>query len=102
MYFTVIVPISGASCYPEFTIKTKPMSGMEEETRNFLQRIVWTISLIFLWLMINIAVGIYNGWMIPSHGMRTGNYIFYLWMLLSLYFLVRFIIKIWRHKFPHG
>ena len=78
------------------------MSQMEEDASRFLKRIVWSISSGLLWLILNLGLGMYNGWIVPEHGISTANIIFYIWVLLSLGILIWVNYKIWKEKFPHG
>lgn len=78
------------------------MSQMEEDASRFLKRIVWTISSVLIWMIINLGLGIFNGWMIPEHGVAITNILFYVWLLISLVILIWFNYKIWKEKFPHG
>ncbi|MBC7850070.1 MAG: hypothetical protein H7Y31_10050 [Chitinophagaceae bacterium] len=78
------------------------MSEIEDDASNFLKRIVWSISSVLVWLFINVAIGIYNGWMIPENGVKIGNIIFYIWFVVSLSILIWINYKIWKEKFPHG
>jgi len=75
---------------------------MEDDAAEFLKRVVWSLSSGLLWLIINLGVGIYAGWMVPENGITLGNIIFYLWMLISLGVLIWINYKIWKKKFPHG
>ena len=77
-------------------------SGMEDEVKDFLKRIVWTASLIFLWLTTTVAIGAYNNLLVPEHGIGIGNIIFYIWMGGSLAGIIYLLIRIWSKKFPHG
>ena len=78
------------------------MSQMEEDASRFLKRIVWSISSGLLWLILNLGLGMYNGWIVPEQGISTANIVFYIWMLLSLGILIWVNYKIWKEKFPHG
>ena len=78
------------------------MPYAEDDPRDFLRRIGWTISLGFVWLMTTFAIGMYNGLMVPDKGIRLSNIIFYCWMAISLAALIWVNIRIWKKKFPHG
>jgi FtsH-binding integral membrane protein len=78
------------------------MPLMEDDARDFLKRIVWSLSLGLLWLVTNIGIGAYNQLLVPEHGLTTGNIIFYIWMVVSLTALIWINIRIWKKKFPHG
>lgn len=78
------------------------MGLMEDDVRDFLKRIVWTVSSGFLWLTITVGIGAYTGLLVPEHGLRFSNIIFYIWGVGSLAALVYMYIRIWSKKFPHG
>jgi len=78
------------------------MSEMEEDIRDFFKRIVKTVSLLLLWLLIFLGMGIYNKWAIPENGMHWPNYLFYIIALVSGFFLFRHLKQVWSKKFPHG
>ena len=77
-------------------------SGMEPEVRDFLRRIVWSITTGMLYLLINTSVGIMGGWLFFYDKPTLGNYIFYTWLALSTAMLIRLMLKWWKKKFPHG
>lgn len=78
------------------------MSQMEPDASRFLKRVIWSLSSGLVWLIINLSVGIYNGWMVPKHAVSIGNIIFYIWVAISLGLLVWINYRIWKEKFPHG
>jgi hypothetical protein len=77
-------------------------SGMEPEVRDFLKRIVWSITVGFLYLMINASLGIWGGWIFFEHLPTLGNYIFYAWVAISTVGLIILLVRWWGGKFPHG
>jgi hypothetical protein len=78
------------------------MSQMEDDVKDFLKRIVWSMSLGFLWLTTTLGIGIYNHLLVPEQSIGVGNIIFYIWMVGSLIALVLVYVRIWKKKFPHG
>lgn len=74
------------------------MSEMEPEVRAFLQKIVWSISAIMVWMMINILFGIKWGYAFFDKGHTLGAIIFYAWILISIFFLVRTYKRFWGEK----
>jgi len=78
------------------------MSNMEPDVQDFLKRIVWSVTLVLVYMMIILTAGIYANWFFFFDTPTKGNYIFYAWVLLSsagVFFLLR---KWWKRKFPHG
>ena len=78
------------------------MSRMENDAKDLLRRVVWSVSLGCLWLMSTIGIGAYSQLLVPEKGISTGNIIFYVWIAGSLVALVWINIRIWRKKIPHG
>ena len=72
------------------------MSGIEPEVKNFLSKIVTSLSIGLLWMLINSTIGIYFNFAFFENKPSIGNYIFYLWFLLSLFFLIKLYRKIWK------
>jgi hypothetical protein len=78
------------------------MSKMEDDAKDLLRRVVWSLSLGLLWLITTIGIGTYNRLIVPENGLHTRNIIFYIWMAVSLVALVWINIRIWKKKIPHG
>jgi hypothetical protein len=72
--------------------------GMEPEIKEFLLRIVQTISMGLLWLLVNMSIGIYFGFAFFEDKPSTGNYIYYFFFLVSLSLLIFYFIKKWKGK----
>ena len=69
---------------------------MENDASRFLAKIVKTLSAALVWMLINMIVGIYFGWMFFIVSPIAGNFIFYGWMLLSLALLIWYLYKVWK------
>ena len=78
------------------------MSGMEDDAKDFLKRVVWSLALGLLWLVTTLALGAYNNLLVPENGIKVSNIIFYTWMAGSLAGLIYLNYRIWKKKFPHG
>jgi hypothetical protein len=72
---------------------------MENDARDFLLRVVKTLIAALLWMVVNVFVGIYMGWMFFFTIPTTGNYIFYAWMLGSLVLMLYYFRSVWRRPF---
>ena len=70
--------------------------GMEDETRDFLVLIMHTAALIIIWLMANVFAGIYLKLGMFEETPSLKNYIYYGFLLLSLFFLYNHLKKKWR------
>jgi hypothetical protein len=69
---------------------------MENETRAFLILIVNTISIVLLWMMINVAFGIYLGFGFFEGSPNWKNIVFYIMSLSSLIWILRSLKKKWN------
>jgi hypothetical protein len=69
---------------------------VEPGVREYLLRIVNTMSVVLLWMAINSTAGIMFGFAFVEKSIRIGNVLFYIWFLLSFAFLVRWAIRLWR------
>ena len=75
---------------------------MEPEVREFLKRVVWSISIVLLYMIINSTAGIMGGWLFFDRLPTLGNYIYYIWLAGSTVGLIWLLIRWWTKKFPHG
>jgi len=78
------------------------MSSMEPDAADFLKRIVWSVSLVIVYMLILLTAGIYGNWFFFYDTPTLGNYVFYTWVLLSTAGMIYLLIKWWKKKFPHG
>lgn len=70
--------------------------GYENNTRTFLIMIVQSISIILLWMMLNVLLGIYLGYGFFEGKPNWKNIVYYIGFLISLFFLVRHIKRKWN------
>ncbi len=69
---------------------------MEPGIREFFKRIVTTISLLILWLMINVTLGIKYNYAFFETSIRWFNIVFYIWLIASFTAFIWGCIKIWQ------
>jgi hypothetical protein len=69
---------------------------MEPGVKEYLLRILNTISLGLLWMAINSTAGIMYDYAFVHDTITTGNILFYIWFLLSLAAYLWWVIRIWR------
>ena len=78
------------------------MSNMEEEAREFLTKIAWSVFFGIFWMIVNMTLGVYFELLIPLGKISIGNIIYYIFFLLSLVLLIRFYVRTWKKRYPHG
>jgi hypothetical protein len=69
---------------------------MEPEVREFLVKIMQSISMGLVWLLINMSIGIYLGFAFFEGVPSMGNYIYYAAFLISLVALILYLKKKWK------
>lgn len=70
--------------------------GMEDETKVFLIRIINTISLVLIWMLVNVFIGIYKDYAFFESRPNWTNYLYYTFFIVSLVLLVLHLRKKWR------
>ena len=70
--------------------------GMEDETKDFLVRIIQTISLVLIWMLLNVYFGIYKDYAFFEDHPNWVNYLFYSLSLISLVILLRHLWRKWK------
>ena len=70
--------------------------GMEDDTRIFLITIMQTVSLLILWLLINIFVGLYLQYGLFENAPSLKNIIYYTVFIAGCFFLFKHVKKKWK------
>ncbi len=69
---------------------------MEPEVVAFLKRVALSILLAFVWLVINVTVGIRLDLAFVKDHITVGNVLYYSWLVASLVLLLLFFLRLWR------
>ena len=69
---------------------------MEPEAKDFLIAIMQTASLLIIWMLANVIIGIRFKLGLFEDAPTLKNYIYYAAFLISLFFLVKHLIKKWK------
>ena len=69
---------------------------METETRDFLVRIMQTISIVILWMLVNVFIGIYKGYAFFENHPGLWNYLYYVFFLGTLVLMIRHLMRKWK------
>ncbi len=70
--------------------------GMEDDTREFLVRILNTIAIVLLWMMANVFFGIYMGFAFFEVKPDWKNFIYYVFLITSFVFLIIHLKRKWK------
>ena len=71
--------------------------GWDPQVKKFLLRILQSISIVLLWMLSCATAGIYYKLGYFTAKPLGGVIIFYALMLVTLFFLVRYLLKLWRN-----
>ena len=69
---------------------------MEDDVKEFLVKIMQSISMGLVWLLVNMSIGIYYGFAFFEGRPTIGNYIYYTAFTISLIALVIYFRKKWK------
>lgn len=69
---------------------------MEDETRAFLIRILNTVSIVLLWMMANVFIGIYKGFAFFEEKPGWANYLYYVFLAGSFILLFIHLKRKWK------
>lgn len=70
--------------------------GMEDETREFLVRIINTVAIVLVWMMVNVFIGIYKGYGFFEDTPGWKNYCYYVFLLISFVALILHLKSKWK------
>ncbi len=70
--------------------------GMEDETRAFLVKILQTISIVLLWMMLNVFAGLYKGLAFFEDSPQWYNYLYYVFFIATLVALIIHLKRKWK------
>ena len=68
---------------------------MEPDIRDFLVRIANTLGMFFIWMIVNVTVGIKWGYAFWGNHFTKGNLIFFIWFIISIILLVWYLKRLW-------
>jgi hypothetical protein len=69
---------------------------MEPGVRQYLIRILNTLSVGLLWMAINSTLGIMYDFAFVHDKISTGNILFYIWFISSLTAFLWWVIRLWN------
>jgi len=69
---------------------------MEPDIREFLVKIMQSVSMCIVWFLINISFGIYYGYAFFEKSPSLGNILYYIGFLISLTMLILYFRKKWK------
>lgn len=81
---------------PNRLIVDEYSSGMDPEMKRYFRKIVGSFSYGLIFLMFAAMAGIYFELAFVQGGLSAGNILFYLVVLVTFFFLLRYYVRLWR------
>ncbi len=72
------------------------MSEMEPEVKQFMQKIIWTLSAGLLWLLFNVLAGLKWELAFWNSAQPWKTILFYSWFIVSIVLLLRLYHRWWK------
>ncbi|MBS4043990.1 MAG: hypothetical protein KGZ59_09265 [Chitinophagaceae bacterium] len=69
---------------------------MDPKFLQYIKQLLKTITLVLVWMTINIKYGIMENYAFPEEGFAQANYIFYTWFIISFIVVIWYLIKLWN------
>ena len=69
---------------------------MDPDIKAFLLLIVNSLSMGILWMFVNMTFGIYFGFAFFENTPTIGNFIYWIFLIISFIFLIRYYKKKWK------
>ncbi len=70
--------------------------SMEDDTREFLVRILNTVAIVLLWMMVNVFIGIYKNFAFFDEQPDWTNYLYYAFLAISFIVLIIHLKRKWK------
>jgi len=75
---------------------------MEPGVKEYLRRILMTLSVGLFWMASNTTVGIMYGYAFIESKVKLGNVLFYLWFATSLTLFLWYEYRLWTKPISNG
>jgi uncharacterized membrane protein YcaP (DUF421 family) len=74
----------------------KRLFAMEPEVTAFLIKIVQSISMVMLWMLVNMTIGIYYGLAFVENDITLSNVLYGIFLIVSFVFLFIYLKRKWK------
>ncbi|MFN5334941.1 MAG: hypothetical protein ACK5BV_07120 [Bacteroidota bacterium] len=72
--------------------------GIEPEVKDFLKRVMQTVSTGMLFLLIHMTFGLYLNWAFYEGSIQIGNVLYYIFFLGSFGALIYYYYTLWKER----
>lgn len=71
---------------------------MEPEIKEFLVKVIKSLSIAILWMLLNMTLGIFFDYGFIHSSVSMANILFYIFLLSSLSALIWYLLRIWKEN----
>jgi hypothetical protein len=72
--------------------------GVEPEIKDFLKRVLQTVSMGMLFLLVHMTFGLYLNWAFFDQNISIGNIIYYIFLTGSFIGLLYYYFRLWKER----
>jgi hypothetical protein len=72
--------------------------GIENDTKKFLLKVIYTISWGLIWMLANVTAGLFGGYGIIKEKISLTNILYYACFFITLFILIRYLYSTWKKK----
>ena len=73
-------------------------AGIEPEVKDFLKRVMQTVSTGMLFLLVHMTFGLYLNWGFYEDRISIGNIVYYIFLAGSFSGLIYYYYKLWKDR----
>jgi hypothetical protein len=74
------------------------MNDFEPDIRDYLHKVLKTVSVGLVFLLFHMTVGIFLNWAFFEGSMGIGNMVYYLVLVTTLAGMINYLIRVWKRE----
>jgi NADH:ubiquinone oxidoreductase subunit 3 (subunit A) len=74
------------------------MNDFEPDIRDYLRKVLKTVSVGLVFLLFHMTVGIFLNWAFFEGSMGIGNMVYYLVLVTTLAGMINYLIRVWKRE----
>jgi hypothetical protein len=74
------------------------MNDFEPDIRDYLRKVLKTVSVGLVFLLFHMTVGIFLNWAFFEGSMAIGNMVYYLVLVTTLAGMINYLIRVWKKQ----
>lgn len=74
------------------------MNDFEPDIRDYLRKVLKTVSVGLVFLLFHMTVGIFLNWAFFEGSMGIGNMVYYLVLVTTLAGMINYLMRVWKRE----